>query len=305
MTSEELFDNTVYLVRHGSRAYGTHLPESDTDEKGVAICPNPEYYFGFAQFEQKDKFEDGVDRVIYDIRKFIRLAADCNPNIIETLFVDETDILKMTSAGEILRNNARIFLSRKAANTFVGYASSQLHRMKNHHGWYTNPPPEPSMKNHTSFTSCDHYHRKFGHHEIVVASNFDFNLMHVDHEAFSAEKKRYEQYLNWKKDRNPARAALEEKHGYDCKHAMHLVRLLRMGKEIVEEGVVRVCRPDAAELLRIRNGEFSYEDILKEAETLRAEVMAAVEHSPLPEQPDMRSIEKLQMELIRATMRDI
>ncbi|AEZ66297.1 hypothetical protein phiTE_131 [Pectobacterium phage phiTE] len=38
------------------------------------------------------------------------------------------------------------------------------------------------------------------------------------------------------KNRNAARHELEEKFGYDTKHAMHLVRLLRMSQEILETG---------------------------------------------------------------------
>jgi len=45
---------------------------------------------------------------------------------------------------------------------------------------------------------------------------------------------------------------LEAKFGFDTKHAMHLIRLLRMAREILETGVVHVKRPDAEELSAIR-----------------------------------------------------
>src|SRR5579875_1443529 len=45
-----------------------------------------------------------------------------------------------------------------------------------------------------------------------------------------------------------AHSDLIKAHGYDTKNAMHLVRLYRMGYEILTEGVVRVRRPDAKEL---------------------------------------------------------
>lgn len=308
MNEAEVFYSTVYLVRHGSRAYGTALPTSDQDEKGVAILADPKYYFGFANFEQKDKFSDDVDRVIYDIRKFVRLAADCNPNIIETLFVDESDILKMDTVGAKLRANASMFLSRKAAHTFTGYARSQLHRMKNHHEWLINPPKVPLSSNHFSMEKDrTQYQRKFGEYEIYV-NCVDFNVGLFDvgvmnHGAYDAERKKYSQYLDWIKNRNPLRAELEAQYGYDCKHANHLVRLLRMGKEIVTEGVVRVRRPDAEELLAIRKGEFAYADLLKMAEDLSQEVFEAVKTSPLPEAPPLDSIEELQMELINEVVR--
>ena len=44
----------------------------------------------------------------------------------------------------------------------------------------------------------------------------------------------YKSYQDWKNNRNPARAAMEAKVGYDCKFAMQAIRLLRTGIEILE-----------------------------------------------------------------------
>lgn len=88
-------NHTIYKCKHGSQAYGTNTSESDLDVKGIAIAPL-DYYLGFAKrFEQSEECVSkggAQDRVIYDIQKFFKLAADCNPNIIEVLFCDEEDI---------------------------------------------------------------------------------------------------------------------------------------------------------------------------------------------------------------------
>jgi len=76
----------------------------------------------------------------------------------------------------------------------------------------------------------------------------------------------HDQYWTWKKNRNKSRSVLEEEFGYDTKHAMHLVRLLRMGEEVLTTGQIIVKRPDAAELLAIRNGSMTYEEIVEYAE---------------------------------------
>jgi hypothetical protein len=78
----------------------------------------------------------------------------------------------------------------------------------------------------------------------------------------------FEQYENWKKTRNAARAHLEAKYGYDTKHGMHLLRLMRMCVEIPETGKVLVKRPDREELLQIRAGAWSYDRLIEEAEAL-------------------------------------
>lgn len=71
-----------------------------------------------------------------------------------------------------------------------------------------------------------------------------------------------------------ARAELEAQHGYDTKHAMHLVRLLRMGEEILSTGRVNVRREDADELMAIRKGALSYDQLLEQSETLGTRIEA-------------------------------
>jgi uncharacterized protein len=83
---------------------------------------------------------------------------------------------------------------------------------------------------------------------------------------YATSKRHYDQYVSWKKNRNPARADIETKYGYDTKHAMHLVRLLRMAEEIITTGTMNVYRPDRDELVKIRNGLFSYDYLIEYSE---------------------------------------
>jgi len=85
----------------------------------------------------------------------------------------------------------------------------------------------------------------------------------------------YDSWLRWKKERNPARRDLEVKSGYDTKHASHLVRLMRMGYEILTTGQVIVKRPDAEELLLIKNGGWSYERVMEYKEELQTKLDVA------------------------------
>ena len=330
MEEQQIFDSTIYRVVHGSRAYGTHRPDSDRDEKGVCILSSPRYYYGTLDFQQKDSgWNDGNDRVIYDIRKFFKLALSCNPNIIEILFVDENDILQIDELGTLLRENREMFLSRLAAKTFTGYATSQLDRIRGHKSWIDNAPEKPIEADfwhlHTLNYGDDPFEREFEGHIINVHSpsgidmpeglqlalkkiygdkQFKFEpppviIDHFDKAGFKAAKKKYGQYLDWQKNRNPDRAAIEAEHGFDRKHAYHLIRLLRMGKEIITEGKVLVRRPDAQELLDIRHGrKFTYDELVEYASQLRAEVDEAVKSSPLPPNPDYEQAEKLLLNLI-------
>lgn len=87
---EWVIDNLVCLAKTGSRLYGTNIIGSDLDYTGVTIAPL-RYWVGLPKFEQFE-FKDeklGIECTIYDIRKYLKLAFDNNPNIIELLFVPQ------------------------------------------------------------------------------------------------------------------------------------------------------------------------------------------------------------------------
>lgn len=81
-------------------------------------------------------------------------------------------------------------------------------------------------------------------------------------EYYNATKE-WMQYCAWKKHRNKARAELERKFKFDTKNAAHLVRIMRMGKEILEEKTINVDRThiDADELKAIKNGLWDFEKL--------------------------------------------
>lgn len=133
-----LESNTIYLTLHGSHAYGTSRPNSDIDIRGIAIPPK-KYYFGVIDNFEQATFSDPYDCVIFDIRKFIKLSINCNPNAVELLFTDEEDYLRSSPAFDNLLAIRDSFLSTRARYTFSGYARSQLNRLKLHRRWLLNP----------------------------------------------------------------------------------------------------------------------------------------------------------------------
>ena len=79
----------------------------------------------------------------------------------------------------------------------------------------------------------------------------------------------------------------------DTKHASHLVRLLRTGLEILKEHELRVKRPDAAELLAIRDGIWTYDELMEHTEDLQKQISEAYETSTLQYEPDLKQIDEL------------
>ncbi len=115
---------------------------------------------------------------------------------------------------------------------------------------------------------------------------------------FREASKRWKAYQEWKSRRNVDRAAMEAEHGYDTKHAMHLVRLMRMGHEILTTGVVQVFRPDREELLEIRDGAWSYDELVDYADAMDRALGEAVQTSALPKTADRVFIDRLCSEIV-------
>src|SRR5690606_7052786 len=100
--------------------------------------------------------------------------------------------------------------------------------------------------------------------EQGISENFIQVL--VKEKQYKTAKRECDQYQTRLAQRNEKRAELEKKFGFDVKHASHLVRLLRMAREILTPGNIHVERQDADELLAIRAGAWTYEQIIEFAE---------------------------------------
>ncbi len=95
------------------------------------------------------------------------------------------------------------------------------------------------------------------------------------------------------------RKNLVEKYGYDCKNAAHLIRLLRMGTEFLRDGKLYVERWDAAQLMEIKRGEWTLEQVKEEADRWFKLTEQAYLESDLPIQPDMDKVNDLAVRVLR------
>jgi predicted nucleotidyltransferase len=342
-SAQELMKENM-LVKHyaGSISYGTNLPTSDIDFRGIfAADPINVRTPFFTVKECEDTSEE--DTKLCELAHFMKLTVDCNPNIIETLWVDDIDITFRTPAYDLLREHRHELLSSKIAFTTSGYALAQLKRIKGHNKWINNPqsvePPRQidfvslvqnftgeklfriDMEDLRLGWRLIHYgHNIFGliqkHGYESYSNDFTLNtndesvigltggeripsyVVKFNKEEYNLAKEKHKQYWDWKKNRNEARSELEESHGYDTKHAMHLVRLLRMGVEALRDGEIIVKRPDAKELLSIRDGAWSYEEIVAYAEKMDKEVREVwYKKTDLRKKPDLKFAGALLMDV--------
>ncbi len=339
-TAEQLMiDNLIVKHKAGSHAYGTNIATSDEDYRGIFVADPVNVRTPFFKIEEAEDTSE-EDTKLYELANYMKLALDCNPNVIETLWVDDCDIVHSTDAYRMLRAHRRDLLSSKIAFTTSGYALAQLKRIKGHNKWINNPQPEnpPVPKDFLSVVQWlgaeknlhpdlnlyrdDHRLIPFGNdmYGIVPAKGYQLwddkynKLNHIfegereqysntylmvvkwNRDEFNTRLEKWNQYWSWKKNRNETRSELEEHFGYDTKHAMHLVRLLRMGVEALRDEVILVKRPDAAELLAIRNGAWKYEDLVAYAEEMDREVREVWYHkTKLRKKPDIHFAAELVM----------
>ena len=123
--------------------------------------------------------------------------------------------------------------------------------------------------------------------------------LYFNKDGYSVYCKEYKQYWDWVNLRNEERYENTVNHGknYDSKNMMHVFRLLNMVEEIARYKKLNVRRPDRDWLLRIRAGEFMYEDLLKQAEEKIQLVDELFKQSDLPESPDLPLAERLLVDL--------
>ena len=279
-------ERRIFTCRAGSHAYGLNTATSDEDTRGVFVG-SPSNVCGLFPVEH---VEYHGDYMVYELRKFVSLAKDCNPNIIELLYIHSDDVLFSTPLWERLRDARNLFLTKRAKHTFSGYAVAQLKKIRSHKTWVMNPQPKEAPLP-AKFVKRK-YIEGLGHADVF------------DQLAYDTALKQWKQYWEWKENRNPMRAAMEEQSGYDLKHAMHLIRLLLMGREILQSEGVIVKRPDRDYLLSIRNGAFPYEDIVARSDELIAELETLYESSTLPKAPDVEKIDALLVSIYRDFWRE-
>jgi len=115
-----------------------------------------------------------------------------------------------------------------------------------------------------------------------------FNL-----DSYSSYCKDYVQYWDWVKKRNEERYQnnIKNTFDYDAKNMMHTIRLLQVAYEILAEGKLNVRRNNRAEMLDIKAGKYTYDEILAMVDKLIEQIESAYLTSALPDEIDKLFIE--------------
>lgn len=317
-TNPHLGRNIVFLTYGGSYSYGTNVEGSDVDIRGCAVNSKSDI-LGLTNFEQVT--ETQTDTTVYAFNKLISLLVSCNPNTIEMLGCKPEHYMLMTPIGQSMIDNKKMFLSKRAAYSFGGYATQQLRRLENALARDAYPP---EAKERHIMGSCANASYSFlesyknyspeqiqlsigdvdGEPQIVVDVHMDKfplrSFVGIINELTEVAKN-YDKlnHRNQKKD-----------DAHLNKHAMHLVRLYLMCLDILEkEEIITYREKDHDLLMSIRHGGFQNNDhtfrpeFFEMISALEKKLEYARQNTGLPDHPNMKWVEGFIMEVNERVVR--
>lgn len=124
-------------------------------------------------------------------------------------------------------------------------------------------------------------------------------ILSFNQEGYSTYCKNYKEYWEWveKRNQNRFQNTLEQGKNYDSKNMMHLFRLLDLARSIGAKGELLLRSAEREQLLKIRHGEFSYQELEEKMHGQAQEIEVIFEASNLPEKPDSAFINHLLIEI--------
>ena len=308
-TNDHIKDKLVFLTLGGSHAYGTSTPTSDIDIRGCALNSKSDL-LGLTSFDQV--MEPVTDTTVYSFNKLVNLFLNANPNAIEMLGCKSEHYLMFSPIAQEMIDNRKMFLSRRAVNSFGGYANQQLRRLQNAvaRDALSQQDKEQhmllSMKN--AMMSFDERYKIFpqGSIELFIAESDKEDMateifMNVNLENYPLRD--FRSMVGEMQEIIKAYGKLNHRNNKKSeqglnKHAMHLIRLYLMAIDIFEQEEIITYRERDLDLLcSIRGGQYMNEDgtyqhtFFEMLDGYEKKLAYAVKNSSLPEQPNFKLIQ--------------
>lgn len=310
---EKLGDRLCFICFGGSHAYGTNIETSDIDIRGVCL-PNTDELIGLNKFYQEEQKDEDTDVVIYEFSKFVKLAMDNNPNVLEML--GNREYLIFNEVGEKLIKNASLFLSKKCIVTFMGYATSQLRRLENFlaETEYTQEEKNKYIKQtmDVAMTKLEDKNRLFKEGAIKVNLDKENKLTldcNIKDAPIDLVRSSLNDLLTIERTYNKlGQRNTKKDEAHLCKHIQHLIRLHFMCFDLLEKHKIITYREkDRDFLLEIRKGKFLKNNKLTEdfkpyLDSLQDKMDRLKETTTLPEKPNFKALNDFVIEVNKLTI---
>jgi hypothetical protein len=375
-TVDDLRQKKLLLLEYvtGSTAYGTRIETSDRDIKGVFIMPDRDFvHVDWSPEMEEVKITE--DLKYFELRKFLRMLEENNPNVLEALSIPEDCVVyKHPAFDEIVRATTSI-VSRRCEKAFAGYAVSEIKKAFGQnrlqtlerdgftrrelvdfcHTFFDQgsiPINDWLERNGLHIDKCGlsavpnmrytyglyydfgkHFRENtddihilhvlynqdviddFDTHVLVNTLKFGDDLeyrgivaegstsvklsavpkgvkpichVQINIDGWQAHCKEVKRLETWQTERNDKRwvKVKGQDQKIDGKNMLHMARLLNMSEDIASGRGIVVRRPEAAELIRIRRGEISLQELLENAENRIDKISKMYAESNLPQEPE-------------------
>jgi hypothetical protein len=118
--------------------------------------------------------------------------------------------------------------------------------------------------------------------------------------GFKDHCRKYKDYKDWEKFRNPKRYESNLNKNYDSKNMYHSIRLVRMGREIANGDGIILDRREAGDrefLMDVRHHKFEYDELMSIINKEETELREAIKKSKLPEEIDINLVNDLLIDI--------
>lgn len=304
----------VLKIKGGSHLYGLATENSDLDYIGVFLN-TPDELYGLKTCEvieentvskqdngKNDK--DAIDCKYYSLAKFCNLALGCNPTILEVLFVNPENIVFCDTIGQHLLDNRHLFLSKKAYNSFLGYAISQKKKSfvkAENLKKLTEAYKVLNSIEYNKLCKTMLYESKIDEHPDIVCSNIvntddypnyiTIGDLHFSNQKLIDVKRKIEDRLNKASHRSDNML----KHGLDYKFMSHTVRLLYEGLELLKTGHITFPLIQRDLLMDIKLGKMNNTSIIELIKTLEQKIKDITIN--LPNKPNIEGVNNLLVDI--------
>ena len=306
-------ENKIIEIISGSNLYGLQTPESDIDYCGV-FMPDKRHIYGFDSCEEVDlsiinkevngkNSKEAIDRKFWSFSKYIKLAMQNNPNILELLYTPKENIVYINDVGKALLDKAYLFPHKGLKERFIGYAMSQKKKMIVKADTFLDLERAvdflekvesklllPQLFDYSEFKALFKYTNLTDEHYRVG------DMVLVKNQTVKKAIQKIEERIGQKSNRKE----LIRERGFDTKFSSHLIRLLIEGKELLENGKLVFPLTNSQEIMDIKLGKWELKQVLEYADYLENEVEKSAICSFLPNTPDVFEIERF---LIQQTER--
>lgn len=308
--------NLILLTEFGSCLYGTQVPNSDKDYRGIYL-PNysqillgnaPKTYKYNTKKDNTTKNTDkDIDKEVYSLQKYFNLLLEGQTVSLDILFSPEHHHFHTTDIWKVIKAYKHLFL-HSGTSSFAGYCKTQANKygikgsriaaVRKVLEWLSDKndksilmeqipdilPPCLAGDEFISIVMCKAPNGSEEPHLEVCNRKVPFHAkIKYTRDVF---QRIFDEY-------GKRSLQAEKNEGCDWKALMHAVRVCEEAKELLLTGNITFPRPEKELLLKIRKKELPYKEVASIIENGLEELTKLQEYSILPKQPKTEEVYEL------------